>query len=231
MSEETKAPDNDSSLEHRRPLSIRSKEWPNKLARAVSTLGATPNGISVASVLFGLATFTYLVFQPHQDMRLNFFLAALTIQGRLICNLLDGLVAVEGGKKSATGGLFNEVPDRFCDAFTLIGVGYACGGFPWALELGYISTILAFFTAYIRVLGASLGTASYFIGPQAKQQRMAVCTVALLLSATTTWSLFLWIALIVVAFGSSMTCARRLVAISRELKGIRQDLDPEPFRK
>ena len=200
----------------RRPLAIRAKKWPNKLAKALSTLGATPNGISVASVAFGLATFLYLVLQPHENPRLNFFLAALAIQARLICNLLDGLVAVEGGKKTATGGLFNEVPDRFCDAFTLIGLGYACT-LPWAPELAYIGTILAFFTAYIRVLGASLGTTSFFIGPQAKQQRMAVATVALVLTTATTWTIFLWLALWIVTLGSALTCWRRLSAITKEL--------------
>ncbi len=203
---------------HRRPLAIRAKKWPNRIASGLSSLGISPNAISTISVFFGLATFCYLVFQPHESPRLNLGLAALMIQLRLICNLLDGLVAVEGGKKTATGGLFNEVPDRFCDAFTLIGLGYACQESPMALELGYLATVLAFLTAYLRVLGASLGTASYFDGPQAKQQRMAVVTVALVLSALTTWKVFMLWALWIVVLGSALTCQRRLWKISRELK-------------
>jgi phosphatidylglycerophosphate synthase len=203
---------------HRRPLAIRAKKWPNKLASLLTKLGLTANGISTLSVGFGLATLVCLLWQPHQNPRLNFFWAALFIQARLICNLLDGLVAVEGGKKTPTGGLFNEVPDRFCDAFTLIGLGYASSTIWFSVELGYLATILAFFTAYIRVLGASLGTASYFEGPQAKQQRMAVCTVALLLCAATLWTLFLNLALWVVVIGAAVTCLNRLRLIASELK-------------
>ncbi len=203
---------------HRRPLDIRSKKWPSKLALFLTKIGFTANGISCLSVVCGLATLLYLLARPYENDRLNFFLAALFIQARLICNLLDGLVAIEGGKKSATGGLFNEVPDRFCDAFTLIGIGYAAGGTAYSVELGYGATIVAFLTAYIRVLGASLGTASYFTGPQAKQQRMAVCTVALLLSAATQWTLWLVLALWVVVVGSWVTCLKRLRQIASELR-------------
>jgi phosphatidylglycerophosphate synthase len=202
---------------HRRPLAIRAKKWPSKLALFLNKLGFTANGISTLSVGFGLATLVCLLWQPYQNARLNFFLAALFIQARLICNLLDGMVAVEGGKKTPTGGLFNEVPDRFCDAFTLVGLGYASSNIWFSVELGYVATILAFFTAYIRVLGASLGTASYFNGPQAKQQRMAVCTVALLLTAASLWTVFLNIALWVVVIGSWVTCLNRLRLISVEL--------------
>lgn len=202
---------------HRRPLAIRAKAWPEKLAKLLSKLGLTANAISMLSLLFGVGTFGFLLAQPLADFRLNYLGAAVFIQGRLICNLLDGLVAVEGGKKTPTGGLYNEVPDRFCDAFTLLGMGYACD-FGRSVELAYMATVLAFFTAYIRVLGASLGTASYFNGPQAKQQRMAVCTVALLLTAATTWKLWVWTALVVVTVGSALTCQRRLSAIAGELK-------------
>ena len=212
---------------HRRPLAIRGKKWPNRIASALSSVGISPNAISTVSVLFGLATFWYLVFPPHANPRLNLGLAALMIQMRLICNLLDGLVAVEGGKKTATGGLFNEVPDRFCDAFTLIGLGYACQENPMALELGYLATVLAFFTAYIRVLGASLGTASYFDGPQAKQQRMAVVTVALVLSALSSWKIFMLLALWIVVLGSAWTCLRRLRMIAQELNATKGSEQPE----
>lgn len=203
---------------HRRPLAIRAKKWPNKLALLLIKVGFTANGISTLSVVFGLATLLALLWQPHENPRLNFLAAALFIQARLICNLLDGLVAVEGGKKTPTGGLFNEVPDRFCDAFTLIGLGYASSTIWFSVELGYVATILAFLTAYIRVLGASLGTGSYFNGPQAKQQRMAVCTVFLLLTAASLWTIFLNIALWIVVIGSWITCLNRLRLVSAELK-------------
>lgn len=211
---------------HRRPLAIRAKAWPRTLAGILSRMGITANAISMLSVLFGLGTLIFLVVRPLGDLRADCFAAALLIQARLICNLLDGLVAVEGGKKTATGGLYNEVPDRFCDAFTLLGIGYCCR-FGRAVELAYLATVVAFFTAYIRVLGASLGTDSYFIGPQAKQQRMAVCTVALLLTAVSGWKLWMWLALVIVLVGSALTCQRRLSAIAKEL-AVKEKVEATP---
>ena len=63
--------------------------------------------------------------------------AGLCIQARLICNLLDGLVAVEHGRGGPCGPLWNELPDRLADALFLIAAGYGgvvgrsmgCGAF------------------------------------------------------------------------------------------------------
>ena len=52
---------------------------------------------------------------------------AACVQLRLVCNLLDGMVAIEGGKSTATGALFNEIPDRLADPLFLVPLGYAAG--------------------------------------------------------------------------------------------------------
>jgi len=41
-----------------------------------------------------------------------------------VCNLLDGMVAIEGGLKTPAGELFNDVPDRISDPLILVGAGY-----------------------------------------------------------------------------------------------------------
>ncbi len=52
-------------------------------------------------------------------------LAGGFVQLRLLCNLLDGLVAVEGGLRTKTGEIYNELPDRISDALFLAAAGYA----------------------------------------------------------------------------------------------------------
>lgn len=42
------------------------------------------------------------------------------IQLRLLCNLFDGMVAIEGGKKSDVGSLYNEFPDRIADSLLIV---------------------------------------------------------------------------------------------------------------
>ena len=86
------------------------------------------------------------------------------------------MVAVEGGKKSAVGGIYNEFPDRLSDTLIIVGAGVA--GASWiSLTLGLLAALFAIFTAYTRVLGGAIGTDQYFTGPMAKQHRMAFLTV------------------------------------------------------
>ena len=148
--------------------------------------------------------------------------AAAGIQLRLLCNLLDGMVAVEGNRRSKSGEVWNDAPDRFADVFVLAGAGYALPDFPWAAGLGWTAAVLAVGTAYVRLLGGASGLAQDFSGPMAKPHRMAVMTVAALLS--TVDGIFvrpgtaLYAGLAVVAAGSLVTMFLRLARIVRGLE-------------
>ena len=110
---------------------------------------------------------------------LAWLLAAVCVQLRLVCNLLDGMVAIEGGKKSSVGAIYNEFPDRIADTLFLVPLGYAAA-MPW---LGWFGALLAALTAYVRVFGGSLGLAQDFSGVMAKQRRMAALTAGLVVQA------------------------------------------------
>ena len=143
--------------------------------------------------------------------------SALCIQFRLAANMLDGMVAIESGRASRLGELYNDVPDRFADAAILIGVGYAAGG---DVVLGYAATAAAILTAYIRALGVSVGAGAEFCGPMAKPHRMHVVTVAALWSAFApawAWPAPATLALIIVVVGSLLTTLRRLRRIVRTI--------------
>ncbi|MEO8352607.1 MAG: CDP-alcohol phosphatidyltransferase family protein, partial [Chthoniobacteraceae bacterium] len=162
----------------------------------MANLGVSPNGISLASMAFGLGAGVALAATSHFDglaLRACALGAAVLIQLRLLCNMIDGLVAVECERKTATGDLWNEAPDRISDVCTLVGAGYAVGGLP---VLGFAAALLAVLTAYIRALGASVGAGQIFAGPGAKPQRMAICTagsltVALLPGLSQVWTIVL----------------------------------------
>ena len=114
--------------------------------------------------------------------------AAVCIQLRLLCNLFDGMVAVEQQQRTKSGEIFNELPDRFADAFILAGAGYASTEPGWLVELGWIAAVLALITAYVRSLGAAVGAGQHFLGPMAKQHRMALMTgMCVVLSITSAW--------------------------------------------
>lgn len=109
--------------------------------------------------------------------------AALCVQMRLVCNLMDGMLAVEGGLKSPTGDLYNEFPDRLADTFILAGLGMS-GGKALSGGLGWVAACGALITACVRMHGASLTGAHDFRGPMAKPHRMALVTCACVLMAT-----------------------------------------------
>ena len=176
--------------------------------------GVTPNAISVISIAFALVGAALLL---HARTPAGLIGAALCVQLRLLCNLLDGMVAIEGKRQSPTGALYNEIPDRVADSLFIVALGYAVAQ-PW---LGWFGALAAAVTAYIRVLGGSLGLPQDFRGPMAKPHRMAALTAACVLGAVelaangSQWALL--VAAWVIALGSVVTCFTRTFAIARLL--------------
>jgi phosphatidylglycerophosphate synthase len=211
----------------RRPL--KTREWPffKNLAALLARAGATPNGISFASIIFGCSAGAALAATAHADgwvLRGCWLGAAVAIQLRLVANLLDGMVAVEGGKGGPTGDLWNEAPDRISDTAIFIGAGYAAGSVP---ALGWAAALVAVFVAYVRALGASAGAGQCFLGPQAKPHRMALMTVVCVLSAAFPFypTLIgqqplpaLAVGLSIVILGGVLTAWRRLAFIAAFLR-------------
>jgi phosphatidylglycerophosphate synthase len=208
------------SHEARRPLASRSTRWAASLATSAGRAGLTADGISVGSLFFALIGSAGLLWLPAPW---NLVACAAGIQLRLLCNLLDGMVAIEGGRRSAVGALYNEVPDRVADTLFLVALGHAIDH-AW---LGWLAALAAAVTAYIRVLGGTLGLPQDFRGPMAKQHRMAVFTLACLVGiAEFHWAdpdgssdqLALTAAAWIIAVGSLVTCGTRLHALARQLR-------------
>lgn len=200
---------------NRRPIQARSARWAQGAASYLAATNISPNQVSVASLFFALAGSILLACNPSSA---GFIGTAVAIQGRLVCNLLDGMVAVEGGKKSPLGQIYNEFPDRIADSLLIVASGYAIG-FPM---LGWFGALTAALTAYVRVFGGSLGFQQNFMGPMAKQHRMAAITVGCLLSSIEqpiNGTLYaLTTAVTVVGIGSVITCVMRTRAIARQLQ-------------
>jgi len=206
----------------RRPLKVRDVKMVNTFARYLSSKNITPNQISVASVFFAaLSAGCFLLFAKYEHWWL-LILAGLFIQCRLLCNLFDGMVAVEGGKSTKSGELFNDIPDRVADPLILVSAGYAIHVVGYGGEIGWCAGLLAVMTAYIRTLSASMGAPVDFKGPMAKQHRMAIMTFACIFAAgeivilKTDYALV--VALILICFGCVITCMRRTISAYRFLE-------------
>lgn len=205
----------------RRPLKTRSAAWAHRLAAALAAHNVSPNGISIAGIGLACAGAAAMLAGARGWIHpvAGFLIGAAGIQLRLLCNMLDGLVAVEGGRKSATGDLFNEIPDRLEDGVLLVAAGYASGE-PWA---GWLCAVLAVITAYIRAFGASLGKGQDFCGPGAKPHRMFLLTLGCLTSAGCALAGLtppvMPVTLILIAALTAITASRRTVRLYRKLGG------------
>jgi len=211
----------------RRPLKTRSRRSAQALGRWLAQRRVTPNAISISGVALAAGAAVCLALLPSAQAtgaQVALLLATVVfIQLRLASNLLDGLVAVEGGMATPTGPLFNEVPDRIADLLILVSVGYAIGWVDWAPELGWLAGTLAVLTAYARLLGGSLGLEQRFSGPMAKPQRMATLTLGCLASVVEAASgdfdgVVLTLALLAIVIGSALTFVLRLAHISAGLR-------------
>lgn len=204
------------TLPSRRTLATRNRSWARVLAHRLARAGVRPNAVSVASVAWaGAAAVAFVLTTEAVGWARAALLgaAAACVQLRLLCNLLDGMLAVEEGLRSKTGDLYNELPDRLADVLALVGAGYAARALPHGMTLGWAAAVLALLTAYVRALGGSLGLAQLFIGPMAKQHRMFALTVATLASIPEALSgrppAALRAGLVVIGAGSIITIVRR----------------------
>ncbi|WP_347139697.1 CDP-alcohol phosphatidyltransferase family protein [Paracoccus sp. SSK6] len=203
----------------RRPLASRQSRWANRAATRLAQAGVTPNQISVAGMAAALLAGGCLAVAPDAGpwgRAAGLVLAALFCQARLLCNLLDGMVAVEGGKGAPDGPFWNEFPDRVSDILILVGAGIGAG----VPALGWAAAAMAVLTAYVRELGVTCGAPADFGGPMAKQHRMALMTGAALLAIPEPQVLRIALWIIVALAGLTALCrSLRLVRFLKRGRG------------
>jgi phosphatidylglycerophosphate synthase len=197
----------------RRPIDSRSTGWAKWLASRVAVTAITPDHISLFSIFWAALGAGLIIWGGPAA----WILAAIAVQLRLLCNPIDGMVAVEGGKATPRGVIYNEFPDRIADCLVIVSLGYAAG-VPW---LGWVGALIAVSTAYIRVFGGSLGLSQDFGGIMAKPKRMAAITLGLIAQAVEIEMLgsrySLLAVAVIIAIGGLVTCVTRTIRIARQL--------------
>lgn len=210
----------------RRPIRTRDLAVSKRAADWLAARGVSANAISTAGMLAAIAGAAALAGTALESpwTRLLWLAGAAGAQLRLLANMLDGMVAIESGRASPVGELFNEVPDRISDAAMFIGLGFAAGGNP---ALGYLAALAAVFTAYVRAMAKVAGAPQDFGGPMAKPQRMFVVTLVSLYNALAPsawqpgWGLAAT-ALAIIAAGGLLTAVLRLRRAAAYLRQARQ---------
>jgi phosphatidylglycerophosphate synthase len=211
----------------RRPMFTRDWNLSKQLTRGLVAKRVPPNMISLVgmagAVVAGLALAATSLSPWPQAM---YLLAVAGIIVRGMGNLLDGMVAVESGKASPLGELFNEVPDRVSDIAILVGAGWAAGG---NATLGLLAALVAVLVAYVRAEGKVTGAAQHYCGPMAKPGRMVVIVVISAYCGLTpaSWQPaasfgnhqfgLMAIGLAIIVGGGIVTIIRRLKKIARDV--------------
>lgn len=209
----------------RRPIGARRYPWIQATARWLAHMGIRPNQISVMSVVFSAMSATCLIFAGSNADSLKallYVLAAAFIPMRALCNICDGLLAVEGGLKTNSGAIYNDLPDLFSDSLLFIAAGYSINWLSWGNVLGWATALASITVTSVRLLGKSAGASPQFCGPMAKSHRMAVFCAACLASSLETAldvaRYAMTMALIVVILGCVVTVVRRTLRIVQELE-------------
>lgn len=196
---------------NRRPLKVRETKHAKNFAKYLSSKNITPNQISIFSIVFSVLAAICLLISKNSNFAIP-FLAALFIQCRLLCNLFDGMVAVEGYKKTNSGELYNDIPDRISDIVIFVAAPYSVVFLDGIEILGWCAALLSVMTAYVRTLAASIGAPNNFAGPMAKQHRMAIMTFASLSLIIDKNGYLMFFSLIIIIIGSIVTIYRRIIS-------------------
>ena len=203
----------------RRPIPARENPMSKRVAGLFSNAGISADVISILSLVFGISAGVSLAITSTQtNDRIWWALAAILIMLRLLANMFDGMVAVETGKTSAVGELFNELPDRLSDTVIFIGAGFAAASSPY---LGFVAVVLSLLVAYVRALGNQMGVTGLFLGPMSKHHRMFTL-IAICLFYTfspISWHLYpllIW-GLWIIILGATVTLFRRVRHIVKEV--------------
>jgi phosphatidylglycerophosphate synthase len=208
----------------RRPIAAAFRRTADLAVRWCVARGIHPDAVSYASVVAaGAAALCFWLSGPARWPWL-LLVAPLLCHVRLWMNMLDGMVALAGGKASARGEILNDLPDRVSDVLIFAGVAHSGWCHPlWA----YWAAIFALLTAYVGTLGQAVAGRREFRGAMSKPWRMVVLNVAAWVTLALYWAdraPRLWgqsvfdLACALVVAGCVQTIVARLRATLRLLK-------------
>jgi phosphatidylglycerophosphate synthase len=133
---------------------------------------------------------------------------------RLALNLLDGMVAREGGATHPLGELWNELGDRLADTLFIGGLAFHPEVDP---RLALTAVIAAILASYVGITARAAGGRRQNGGLMSKPGRMATLAVAAPLTLISGDPIWLTVAAWVILVGGVLTAAARVLAARGEL--------------
>lgn len=191
------------------------KPWFVRRLRPVEELlverRVSPDALTVAAVVTAIATGAAIAAGGILAEPLWWLLVPPLGIARLALNALDGAVARKTGRSRPFGEVVNEMGDRLADVASLAPLAFVVQPAP------------AFSALTCALLASAAGCAGRAVtgeratgGVMAKADRVAVLAAAGAAAAATSSPVPFEVAAWVVAIGSAVTCASRVVSLARE---------------
>lgn len=171
----------------------------------VARLRLSPDSLTLAGVAASAATGGAFAMQAPRVGGLLLLLAGFF-------DLIDGVVARNQGRSSASGAFFDSTMDRVSEllVFAGIGVAMARAGDATGTLLLFWAVLGSFMTSYTRAR-AEKELASLSAGMMERAERWLILIVGALVG-------FLQVALLIVAVGATLTAIQRVTAARRMLQ-------------
>lgn len=177
----------------------------NTIGETMGKAGITPNALTAAGFALALLAGFLFAYRPSQT-----YLAALSIVGSGVLDVLDGAVARATDKVSTTGSFNDSTLDRISEIAIFAGIIYA--GYHFLPSVVVLAALgFSLLVSYVRAKGESLGIKLSGIGIGERAERLIVLIVFSLAG-------LVWIAVYIILILVVITFAQRYVYVTQAIR-------------
>ncbi|NLE94575.1 MAG: CDP-alcohol phosphatidyltransferase family protein [Dehalococcoidia bacterium] len=175
------------------------------LVKALSRSPISPNQITIT----GIAATIVAAWLASEGRLVT---SGLVLGAASLLDLLDGALARATGKVTKFGAILDSTGDRISEAAMLAGIAlwFAHTDNSTAIVITYVALIASFLVSYLRARGEAMGF-DCTVGLCTRPERVIVLALGLLTG-------FVFVAVAIVAFCSSVTVVQRLLHLQRKGK-------------
>lgn len=180
----------------------------NNLSQSLVRQKASPNALSVVGLILGVAAGFFFAWGKPWPAALFVFLCGLF-------DILDGKVAVNSGRRSLFGAIFDSSLDRYSEFFIYLGLAYYLRHH-WGLWLTFFTLLGSFMVSYTRARAEGLGLAGN-VGLMQRAERMI-----LLIAGAIAGAIFadlrtsMIVVLVIITVASHITAWQRIFYVRQE---------------
>lgn len=187
---------------------IRARIQPilSSIGRGLGNAGISPNLLTAIGFMFALAAGFLFALEPTHS-----YLAALSIIGSGILDVLDGAVARATGRVSTLGSLNDSTLDRISEIAIYSGIAYESAQYHVSPVAVLLTLAFSLLVSYVRAKGESLAIKMSGVGIGERAERLLVLIVFALIS-------YIWVGIYIILVLAVITFVQRYTYVARGLE-------------